>query len=145
MSLGPGTRLGPYEVVALLGVGGMGEVYRGRDTRLKRDIAIKIVRSPDPQVVRRFEQESEAAGRLNHPNILAVHDVGVHDAVPYLITELLTGETLRDRLEATTLTVAEVVNFAIQIVQGLAAAHAQGIVHRDLKPENLFITTTGVV
>jgi serine/threonine protein kinase len=93
MRLGPGTRLGPYEIVAPVAAGGMGEVYRGRDPRLKRDIAVKILHTGDPQWVRRFEQEAQAASRLNHPNILAVYDVGVADGVPYLITELLGGET----------------------------------------------------
>ena len=142
----PGTRLGPYEIVALLGAGGMGEVYRARDTRLGRDVAIKVLPAKlasDPDRLRRFEQEARAVAALNHPNILAVYDVGAHEGAPYLVTELLDGETLRDRLKSGGLTVRKVVETAIQIAQGLAAAHEKGIIHRDLKPANIFVTKDG--
>ena len=139
--------LGPYEVVARIGEGGMGEVYRARDTRLGRDVAVKVLRAEDwsgEHQIRRFEQEARAAGLLNHPNILAVFDVGTHEGAPYLVTELLEGETLRDRL-ARPLAIAEAVDVALQAARGLAAAHVRGIVHRDVKPENLFVRTDGFV
>src|SRR5512136_2626760 len=148
MSLAPGTRLGPYEIVALLGSGGMGEVYRARATRLGRDVAIKVLPAEfatDPNRLRRFEQEARAASALNHPNILVVHDVGSHEGVPYIVTELLEGKSLRGRLQSCDLPVSTAVDFATQIAQGLAAAHEKGIVHRDLKPENLFVTKDGRV
>jgi serine/threonine protein kinase len=148
MSLGPGTRLGPYEIVAAIGAGGMGEVYRARDTRLQRDVAIKVLPvafSSDPERLARFEQEARAAAALNHPNILAVHDVGTHDGSPYIVSELLEGETLRERLDGGALPMRKAVDYAIQIAHGLAAAHEKGIVHRDLKPENIFVTTDGRV
>ena len=144
MSLGPGTRLGPYEIVAAIGVGGMGEVYRARDARLQRDVAIKVLPtglSPDPDRLARFEQEARAAAALNHPNILAVYDVGQHDGVPYLATELLEGDTLRAPLNGGALPVRKAIEYAVQIAKGLAAAHDKGIVHRDLKPENIFVTS----
>jgi serine/threonine protein kinase/TolB-like protein len=144
----PGTRLGPYEIVAPIGAGGMGEVYRARDTRLGRDVAIKVLPeefADDPERLRRFEQEAKAVAALDHPNILAIHDVGTHEAIPYLVTELLEGESLRDRLRAGGLTVRKAVETAVQIAQGLAAAHEKGIVHRDLKPANVFITKQGIV
>jgi serine/threonine protein kinase len=143
MSLVPGARLGPYEICAALGSGGMGEVYRARDTRLERDVAVKVLPSSvakDPDRLRRFETEARAAGALNHPNVLAVHDVGSHDAAPFLVTELLDGETLRERLKSGSLGMRKALDYALQIARGLAAAHAKGIVHRDLKPENLFVT-----
>lgn len=143
MALAPGTRLGPYEIVALLGAGGMGEVYRARDPRLGRDVAIKVLPgsySADPERLQRFEQEARAAAALNHPNILAVHDIGTSGDAPYIVTELLDGGTLRDTLSAGTLPQRKVVEYAMRIAQGLAAAHEKGIVHRDLKPENLFVT-----
>src|SRR5262245_54198601 len=146
MALSPGSRFGSYEIVALLGAGGMGEVYRARDQRLGRDVAIKIVHAQartDADRRRRFEQEARAAGQLNHPNILVVHDIGVHDDVPYLVSELLEGETLRARLARARLPPATVLDFALQIARGLQAAHDKGIVHRDLKPENLFVTPDG--
>jgi serine/threonine-protein kinase len=141
-ALAPGTRLGPYEVVGLLGAGGMGEVYRARDPRLGRDVAVKRVRGAEPGVesLRRFDQEARAAGALNHPNLLAVYDVGVEGGIPYVVTELLEGETLRQRLRAGALPAREVVRLARLILAGLVAAHDKGIVHRDLKPENLFLT-----
>jgi TolB-like protein/tetratricopeptide (TPR) repeat protein len=139
----PGARLGPYEIVARIGAGGMGEVFRARDQRLKRDVAIKVLpasASADPDRLRRFEQEAQSASALNHPNIMAVYDVGSHDGAPYIVTELLEGETLRDRLRAGPLSPRKAADYAAQIARGLAAAHAKGIVHRDLKPENVFVT-----
>jgi eukaryotic-like serine/threonine-protein kinase len=148
MTLSSGTRLGPYEIVAPLGAGGMGEVYRARDERLKRDVAIKVLPatlSTDTDRLRRFEQEAQAAGGLNHPNITAVYDLGSRDGSPYIVTELLEGETLRARLSGGPLAVRKATDYAIQIARGLAAAHEKGIVHRDLKPENLFVTNDGRV
>jgi eukaryotic-like serine/threonine-protein kinase len=142
LSLSAGTRLGPYEIVDLLGAGGMGEVYRGRDSRLGRDVAIKLLPgefATDADRLQRFEQEARATARLNHPAILAVYDVGVHEGTPYLVSELLQGATLRERLHDGSLPVAACVDYGAQIAAGLAAAHEQGIVHRDLKPENLFV------
>jgi serine/threonine protein kinase len=148
VTLSPGTRLGPYEIVAPLGAGGMGEVYRAKDSRLGREVAVKVLPasfSNDPDRLRRFEQEARAAGILNHPNITAVHDIGTVDGAPYVVTELLEGETLRSRLAGGPLTPRRAIEFAIQIAHGLAAAHEKGIVHRDLKPENLFVTKDGRV
>ncbi len=142
MTLAAGTRLGPYEIVAPLGAGGMGEVYRARDPRLGRDVAVKVLPeafSADPERLNRFEQEARAAAALNHPNILAVYDIGQHGGSPYIVSELLEGETLRERLSGGPLPARKVVEFAIQIAHGLAAAHEKTIVHRDLKPENIFI------
>jgi len=144
----PGIRLGPYEIVAPIGAGGMGEVYRARDTRLGRDVAIKVLPpefADDPERLRRFQQEARAVAALSHPNVLAIHDVGTYEAIPYLVTELLEGESLRDRLKAGGLTVRKAVETAVQIAQGLAAAHEKGIVHRDLKPGNVFVTRDGQV
>jgi len=146
MELSSGTRLGPYEIVSPLGAGGMGEVYRARDSRLDREVAIKVLSSSfsgDPDRLRRFEQEARAASALNHPNILAVYDVGMHEGSPYLVTELLEGITLRDRLSSGTLPPRKAVDYAVQIAQGLAAAHDKGIVHRDLKPDNIFVCRDG--
>ncbi len=148
MSLAAGTKLGPYEVLAPIGAGGMGEVYRARDERLKREVAVKVLPasySGDPERLRRFEQEAQTAGGLNHPNITAVHDLGTHDGAPYIVTELLEGETLRARLSGGALPVRKATDYAAQIARGLAAAHEKGIVHRDLKPENLFLTKDGRV
>ena len=148
MALSPGDKLGPYEIVARIGAGGMGEVWRARDTRLGRDVAIKILTrtgSSDADRIRRFEVEMKAVGRLSHPNVLAVFDVGSHDGVPYLVSELLEGETLRDRLDRGPLAVKAVATTAVEIAQGLAAAHAAGVIHRDLKPENVFLTRDGRV
>ena len=148
MALSPGDKVGPYEVGARIGAGGMGEVWRARDTRLGRDVAIKILTrtgSSDADRIRRFEVEMKAVGRLSHPNVLAVFDVGSHDGVPYLVSELLEGETLRDRLDRGPLPVKVVATTAVEIAQGLAAAHAAGVVHRDLKPENVFLTRDGRV
>ncbi|MGE5237108.1 MAG: protein kinase domain-containing protein [Acidobacteriota bacterium] len=148
MAVGPGARVGPYEIVAPLGAGGMGEVYRARDTRLRRDVAIKVLpaeAATDPERLRRFEQEARATAALNHPNILTVYDVGTHEGTPYLAEELLVGETLRERLTDGPMPVRKTVEVGVQIARGLAAAHAKDIVHRDLKPENVFITTDGAV
>jgi eukaryotic-like serine/threonine-protein kinase len=146
MPLLPGARLGPYEVVSPLGAGGMGEVYRARDPRLARDVAVKVLPaslSADADRMRRFEQEAQAAGALNHPGIISVYDIGTFGDAPYVVTELLEGETLRSRLAGGALPVRKATEFAIQIAYGLAAAHEKGIVHRDLKPENLFVTREG--
>jgi Tol biopolymer transport system component len=144
MPLITGARLGPYEIVAPLGAGGMGEVYRARDTRLGRDVAVKVLPagfSADQERLSRFEQEARAAAALNHPNILAVHDIGQHDGAPFIVSELLEGETLRERMNAGALPVRKAVEYAVQVAHGLAAAHEKGIVHRDLKPENIFVTS----
>ncbi|MBI3048690.1 MAG: serine/threonine protein kinase [Acidobacteria bacterium] len=133
MSLTPGVRIGAYEILALIGAGGMGEVYRARDTRLQRDVAIKVLPAAvaaDPERLHRFEQEARAAAALNHPNILAVYDVGQHDGSPYIVSELLEGDTLREQLIGGALPVRKAVEFAVQIAHGLAAAHDKGIVHR---------------
>ena len=146
MSLSPGARLGPYEILSPLGAGGMGEVYRAKDPRLGRDVAIKVLPasfSQDTDRLRRFEQEAKAAGVLNHPNITAVYDIGQHDGAPYVVQELLEGETLRSELAGGRFSSRKSINYALQIAQGLAAAHEKGIVHRDLKPENLFVTSDG--
>jgi eukaryotic-like serine/threonine-protein kinase len=145
MTLESGSRLGPYEVVGLLGSGGMGEVYRARDPRLEREVAIKVLPEEvaDPKQLRRFEQEARAAGALNHPNVLAVYDVGTHDGTLYVVSELLEGHTLKVRLEGGALPVRKAVDHALQIAHGLAAAHDKGIVHRDLKPDNVFVTNDG--
>lgn len=147
-TLAPGRRLGPYEVRELVEAGGMGEVYRARDTRLHRDVALKVMRphlSTDPRRLRQFESEARAAGRISDPNILAVFDVGNDDGVPYVISELLEGETLGQRLRRAALGQQESIAYALQIAEGLAAAHDKGIVHRDLKPDNVFVTTRGRV
>ncbi|MGH9256478.1 MAG: protein kinase domain-containing protein, partial [Vicinamibacterales bacterium] len=144
MTLSAGIRLGPYEIQSALGAGGMGEVYRARDTRLDRDVAVKVlpaVASADPERLRRFEQEARAAAALNHPNILAVYDIGVHDGAPYIVSELLEGESLRAAIR-TGVSVRKAVDYAVQMAHGLAAAHDKGIVHRDLKPDNVFVVTT---
>jgi TolB-like protein/Tfp pilus assembly protein PilF len=141
-----GTHLGPYEILGLIGAGGMGEVYRARDMRLGRDVAIKVLPAEfaaDPDRLRRFEQEAKAVAALSHPNILSIHDIGTYEGSPYLVSELLEGESLRERLAVAPLPSRKAMELAVQIAQGLAAAHEKGIVHRDLKPENLFITRDG--
>src|SRR4051812_3933588 len=146
MPLTAGTKLGPYEIHSPIGAGGMGEVYRARDTRLNRDVAIKILPasfSADPDRLQRFAQESRAAAALNHPNILSIYDIGEDRGAPYVVSELLEGESLRERLRAGPLSSRKALDYAQQIAKGLAAAHDKGIVHRDLKPENLFITSDG--
>jgi eukaryotic-like serine/threonine-protein kinase len=146
MTLAAGARLGPYQVVSLLGAGGMGEVYRARDERLGREVALKVLPGSltrDEDRLRRFEHEARAAGTLNHPNLLTIFDVGTCDGSPYIVSELLDGTTLRSVLESETLPLRKALDYAVQIARGLAAAHEQGIVHRDLKPDNLFITRDG--
>jgi eukaryotic-like serine/threonine-protein kinase len=148
MPLLPGAKLDGYEVLGLLGAGGMGEVYRARDPVLKREVAIKVLPSfvtQNPDRLRRFEQEAQAAAALNHPNILAVYHFGVFEGVPYLVSELLVGETLRQQLERGPLPVRKAIDTGVQVAHGMAAAHERGIVHRDLKPENLFVTKDGRV
>ncbi|HLE64383.1 MAG TPA: serine/threonine-protein kinase, partial [Pyrinomonadaceae bacterium] len=135
-----------YRIVSKIGAGGMGEVYRARDTRLEREVAIKILPanySSDPDRLKRFEQEARATSALNHPNILTVYDIGTYEGSPYIVAELLAGEELREQLNGVGLTQRQAIDYAQQIAQGLAAAHEKGITHRDLKPENLFITTDG--
>jgi serine/threonine protein kinase len=146
MPLTAGTKLDGYEVLGLLGAGGMGEVYRARDSVLKREVAIKVLPSfvsQDPDRLRRFEREAQAAAALNHPNILGVHRFGTFEGTPYLVSELLEGETLRQQMERGSLPVRKAIDYGVQIAHGLAAAHDKGIVHRDLKPENLFVTRNG--
>jgi serine/threonine protein kinase len=150
MTISPGSRLGPYEILAPLGAGGMGEVYRARDPRLGREVAIKVLPASfasDPDRLRRFEQEARAAGMLNHPNLTAVFDVGKSEdgGTPYVVQELLEGETLRSALSGGPLSPKKSVDYALQIAHGLAAAHEKGIVHRDLKPENVFVAGDGRV
>ena len=147
-ALTPGTRLGPYEILAAIGAGGMGEVYRARDTRLGRDVAVKIVPpavAANPDALARFEREARAVATLSHPNILTIHDVGQSDGTTYAVMELLEGQTLRARLEDGALPRRKAVDIAAQIARGLAAAHDKQIAHRDLKPENIFITSDGSV
>jgi eukaryotic-like serine/threonine-protein kinase len=148
MTLLPGSRLGPYEIAAAIGAGGMGEVYRARDTQLGRDVAVKVLPSflsADPDRLSRFEQEARAAAALNHPNILVVFQLGTHDGVRYLVSELLEGSTLREPLKRGALPIRKAIDCGVQIARGLAAAHEKGIVHRDLKPENVFVTKDGRV
>ena len=146
MSFAAETQLGPYKIVSLIGSGGMGEVYRARDTRLLRDVALKVLPASftnDPDRLRRFEQEARAVAALNHPNIVSVHDVGNANGVHYIVSELLEGETLRQRITASGMPARKAIDLATQLANGLAAAHEQDIVHRDLKPENVFITRSG--
>src|SRR5262245_17982282 len=146
VTLMPGTKVGEYEVVGLLGSGGMGEVYRVGDARLARDVAIKVlpsIYSNDLDRLRRFEQEARAAAALNHPNILAVFQMGTYEGAPYLVSEVLDGGTLREHLQRDPMPVHKAIDYSVQIARGLAAAHEKGIVHRDLKPENIFITNDG--
>jgi len=143
MALTSGTKLGPYEIESLLGAGGMGEVYRAHDSRLNRTVAIKVLPpsfSADRERLQRFAQEARAAAALNHPNILSIFDIGEEQGAPYVVSELLEGETLRERLRNGPLPIRKVIDYAMQVAKGLAAAHEKGIVHRDLKPENLFLT-----
>src|SRR5436190_15585946 len=151
MSLWPGTRLGPYEVVSTIGAGGMGEVYKARDTRLDRIVAIKVLTeglAGDPQFRDRFDREARTISQLTHPHICRLYDVGKQDAVDFLVMEFLDGETLAGRLDALrakgkALALDEALTIATQVADGLAAAHAAGIVHRDLKPGNVMLTATG--
>jgi serine/threonine protein kinase/Tol biopolymer transport system component len=140
------TQLGPYKIISLIGAGGMGEVYRAHDTRLLRDVALKVLQesfTADSDRLRRFEQEARAVAALNHPNIVSVYDVGVADRVHYIVTELIEGETLRHRIPPQGMPTRKAVELAVQLANGLAAAHDQGIAHRDLKPENILITKDG--
>src|SRR5216683_1690798 len=148
MALTSGTMLGPYEILSLLGAGGMGEVYRARDARLDRIVAIKVLPasfSADHDRMQRFAQEARAAAALNHPNILSIFDIGDDHGSPYVVSELLEGETLRERLRSGALSSRKAIDYGLQVARGLAAAHERGITHRDLKPENLFVTNDGRV
>src|SRR5208337_4413186 len=146
MPLAPGTRLSQYEILSPLGAGSMGEVYRAHDTRLDRDVAIKVLPelvSSSPERLQRFEVEAKAAAALNHPNILAVYQMGTYAGVPYLVSELLEGKTLAESVRRGPLPLRKAIDYGVQIAHGLAAAHEKGIVHRDLKPDNLFVTKNG--
>src|SRR5499427_852357 len=146
MALSPGTRLGPYEIAAAIGAGGMGEVYRGRDTRLDRTVAIKVLPahfSTDPVRKQRFEREAKTISNLNHPHICVLHDIGSQDGVDYLVMECVEGETLAKRLEKGPLPLEQVLKLGAQISDALDRAHRAGIVHRDLKPGNIMLTATG--
>ena len=155
MTIAPGTFLGSYEILALLGAGGMGEVWSARDTRIGREVAIKVLPAAmtgDEDRLRRFEQEARAAGGLNHPNLVTIHEFGSHGTAPFIVMELLEGQTLRDLVRSShdgkgtpRLSIRKVIDYATQIATGLAAAHDKGIVHRDLKPENIFVTSDGRV
>jgi serine/threonine protein kinase len=148
MPLAPGTKLGPYEILAPLGAGGMGEVYRARDTRLGRAVAIKILPpsvSEDPERLNRFATEARVLSTLNHPNLLAIYDVGAQNGIHFIVSELLEGESLREHIQGSRIPQRKAIQYAIQIATGLAAAHDERIIHRDLKPENLFVTSDGRV
>jgi serine/threonine protein kinase len=148
MALRTGTRLGPYEILTPLGAGGMGEVYRARDARLDRDVAVKVLPQEighDADRAARFKREAKALAALQHPNILAIHDVGEEAGTFFVVTELLEGQSLRDRLASGPVPAKEAVALAAQVVRGLGAAHAKGVVHRDVKPENLFLMRDGTV
>jgi serine/threonine protein kinase len=145
MSLATGERIGPFQIVAPIGKGGMGEIYHARDTRLNRDVAVKMLPEGvnDDDSLRRFERETRAIASLNHPNILAIHDTGLYREVPYAVTELLQGETLAERLRSGPLAAPRATEIASLIAEGLEAAHAMGVIHRDIKPENIFLTNDG--
>src|SRR5271155_5442494 len=146
MTLASGTKLGPYEILAPLGAGGMGEVYRARDTRLERTVAVKILPShlsSDPTLRQRFDQEAKAISSLNHPHICALYDVGHQDGTNFLVMEYLEGETLAKLLEKGSLPIAQALKFGVEIADALDKAHRQGIIHRDLKPGNIMITKSG--
>src|SRR5262245_622797 len=146
MPISPGTRLGPYEIVTFLGAGGMGEVNRGDYTRLGRAVAVKFLPeqlSTDRQALERFHREARAASALNHPNICTIYDIGDHGGRPFLVMELLEGETLRQHIGSKPMKIDELQDLGIQIADGLDAAHAKGIVHLDIKPDNIFVTTRG--
>jgi serine/threonine protein kinase len=144
MTISAGTRLGPYEVLSPLGAGGMGEVYRARDTRLQREVAVKVLPaelSSDAARLKRFETEARLVSALNHPNIVTIHEVGQSDSTSFIVMELVDGKTLRELLYAGPLPLRKVLSIAAQVADGLAKAHASGIVHRDLKPENVMVTS----
>ena len=148
MTLIPGTRFGPYEIQSLLGAGGMGEVYRARDTRLQRTVAIKVLPahlSSDPDLHARFEQEAKSISRLQHPNICVVHDIGSQDGVDFMVMEYVAGQTLDKLVPSSGMATDQAVRSAIQIAEALACAHAAGIVHRDLKPSNIMVEESGLV
>jgi serine/threonine-protein kinase len=148
MTLSAGTRLGPYEILAPIGAGGMGEVYRAHDAKLDREVAVKVLPTQltaNPDALARFEREAKAVAALSHPNILAIHDFGTYEGVSYAVTELLEGETLRGKLDGATVSQKQAVDWALQIAKGLSAAHGKGVVHRDLKPDNVFVTKDGHV
>ncbi len=148
MSLKVNTRLGPYEIIAPIGAGGMGEVYRAKDTRLDREVAVKVLSerlANNPEALARFEREAKSVAALSHPNILAIHDVGHENGIDFVVTELLEGETLRERLRRSAVPWRKAVEYGIAVADGMAAAHAKGIIHRDIKPENIFLTKDGVV
>jgi serine/threonine protein kinase len=146
MTLSAGTRLGPYEILAPIGAGGMGEVYKARDERLKRDVAIKVLPAElaaDPERRTRFEREARAASALSHPNILTIYDIGTADQTVYIAMELIEGGTLKDLTASGPVPTRKLLELATQIAEGLAAAHAAGIVHRDLKPANVMVSKHG--
>src|SRR6202140_3763186 len=148
LTLTPGTRLGPYEILAPIGAGGMGEVYRAQDSRLERDVAVKVLPehfSQSPQALARFARETKALAALSHPNLLAIFDTGTENGISYAVTELLDGESLRARLTRGAPPWRKAVEIGTALAEGLAAAHSKGITHRDLKPENIFIRLDGRV
>src|SRR5208283_1910876 len=148
MPLPPGTTIGSYEILAPLGAGGMGEVYRARDASLRRDVAIKLIPatfSQDSDRLRRFTQEAQSTAALNHPNIVSIYQIGDHQGGPYIVSELLEGQSLRQVVQAGPLPARRAINYGVQIARGLAAANSKGIIHRDLKPENIFVTRDGRV
>src|SRR5260221_12558986 len=147
-TISPNTTIAQYTIVSKIGEGGMGEVYRARDTKLGREVAIKVLPaslSENADRLNRFEQEAQAAGALNHPNILNIYHIGTHEGAPYIVSELLEGETLRDRMAGAALPQRKAIDYALQIARALAAAHEKGIIHRDIKPDNVFITDDGLV
>src|SRR6202162_1345339 len=148
MALSPGTHLGPYEILAPIGAGGIGEGYKSRAKKLDRDVAVKVLPqsvAADPDTLARFEREAKAVAALSHPNILAIHDFGNQEGIAYAVMELLEGETLRGKLDAGPITQKQAVDYALQVARGLSAAHEQGIVHRDLKPETRSVSRAGHV
>ncbi|TDI37347.1 MAG: serine/threonine protein kinase [Acidobacteria bacterium] len=147
MSLTPGTRLGPYEIVSLIGKGGMGEVYKANDPRLDRTVAIKVLLehlAASPERRQRFEREAKAISQLNHPHVCTLYDIGQHEGIDFLVMEYIEGETLADRLKRGALPLDKALEYGIQIVDGLDSAHRAGIVHRDLKPGNAMLTKSGI-
>src|SRR6202795_959078 len=148
MTLSAGSHLGPYEILAPLGAGGMGETYKARDTRLGRVVAIKVLPeafASEPGRLKRFEREARSASALNHPNIVTIYDIGSSDSISFIAMELVKGEPLRQVLSKGALSVRSLLQIGVQVADGLAKAHASGIVHRDLKPENVMVTEDGLV